>query len=201
MPSFAGALGDQSIADIANYVRTAWGDKAPPNVTPAMVATLRAQSNVGAAGAEAAREFDCPRIGSGVVPGALASAAAANFLASDDAAFLNQRIRELLMQTREQQPEMPDARLVNMMNAAMCPAVAGMSNLSASAKRAMLLRLSAAVQQQIAAMALPPESRVVTTVPLAPAVAQQISTAAAAHHQSLRSYLSDLVAKQAGAAK
>ncbi|HEX9302710.1 MAG TPA: c-type cytochrome [Casimicrobiaceae bacterium] len=41
MPSFAGQLTDQQIADLANYVRTSWGNVAPPNATPAMVAKLR----------------------------------------------------------------------------------------------------------------------------------------------------------------
>lgn len=41
MPSFAGRLTDQQIADIANYVRTSWGNIAAPDATPAMVAKLR----------------------------------------------------------------------------------------------------------------------------------------------------------------
>lgn len=44
MPSFAGVLDDAQIATIANYVRTSWGNGAQPNATPAMAATLRAQS-------------------------------------------------------------------------------------------------------------------------------------------------------------
>lgn len=42
MPAFAGQLDDQQIADIANYVRTSWGNTASPNSTAAMVAKLRA---------------------------------------------------------------------------------------------------------------------------------------------------------------
>jgi mono/diheme cytochrome c family protein len=41
MPSFAGALSDQDVADIANHVRTDWGNHAPTNATPALVASLR----------------------------------------------------------------------------------------------------------------------------------------------------------------
>jgi mono/diheme cytochrome c family protein len=41
MPSFASRLNDQQIADIANYVRSSWGNTGPPNVTAAMVAKLR----------------------------------------------------------------------------------------------------------------------------------------------------------------
>lgn len=42
MPPFAGQLNDQDIADIANYVRTSWGNAAQPNATAAAVAKLRA---------------------------------------------------------------------------------------------------------------------------------------------------------------
>jgi mono/diheme cytochrome c family protein len=40
MPGFANVLSDQDIADVANYVRAAWGNRAPTNATPAMVARL-----------------------------------------------------------------------------------------------------------------------------------------------------------------
>jgi mono/diheme cytochrome c family protein len=41
MPSFASQLTGKGIADLANYIRTSWGNTAPPNATPAMVAKLR----------------------------------------------------------------------------------------------------------------------------------------------------------------
>ena len=64
MPSYASVLNDRAAADIANYIRTSWHDKAPANVTPEMVAALRVTETGGAAGTEAVRDFDCPRIGS-----------------------------------------------------------------------------------------------------------------------------------------
>jgi len=45
MPSFATQLTDQQVAEIANYVRTSWGNKAAPNATPEMVAKMRATQN------------------------------------------------------------------------------------------------------------------------------------------------------------
>ena len=42
MPAFATILNDQQIADIANYVRTSWGNTAAPNATVALAASLRA---------------------------------------------------------------------------------------------------------------------------------------------------------------
>jgi cytochrome c2 len=43
MPSFADQLTDQDIADIANYVRITWGNKAEPDATAQMVASWRKQ--------------------------------------------------------------------------------------------------------------------------------------------------------------
>jgi len=45
MPAFKDQLTDQQVADIANYIRTSWGNAAQPNVTPAMVANMRAAKN------------------------------------------------------------------------------------------------------------------------------------------------------------
>jgi mono/diheme cytochrome c family protein len=41
MPPFASQLSDQQIADLANYVRSSWGNAAPPNTSAVMVAKLR----------------------------------------------------------------------------------------------------------------------------------------------------------------
>ncbi|MBL8539668.1 MAG: cytochrome c, partial [Betaproteobacteria bacterium] len=42
MPSFATQLDDQQVAEVANYLRTSWGNKSAPNATASMVKTLRA---------------------------------------------------------------------------------------------------------------------------------------------------------------
>ena len=41
MPAFAGQLNDQQVADLANYLRTSWGNAAPANTTAAMAERLR----------------------------------------------------------------------------------------------------------------------------------------------------------------
>lgn len=63
MPSFAGRLDDQQIADLANYVRTSWGNTAPPNVNASMVAAWRATAKVPDYGTQAASAFTCPDVG------------------------------------------------------------------------------------------------------------------------------------------
>jgi len=44
MPAFASLLSDQQVADLANYLRTSWGNAAAPNTTAAMATRIRAQS-------------------------------------------------------------------------------------------------------------------------------------------------------------
>jgi mono/diheme cytochrome c family protein len=45
MPGFQDRLTDEQVADIANYIRTNWGNNAQPDVTSAMVAKMRAVRN------------------------------------------------------------------------------------------------------------------------------------------------------------
>ncbi len=45
MPAFNIQLTPEQVAEIANYVRTSWGNTAPPNATSSMVAKLRAGPN------------------------------------------------------------------------------------------------------------------------------------------------------------
>jgi mono/diheme cytochrome c family protein len=201
MPSFAGLLGDQAVSDVVNYIRSAWAQKAATDATPATVAGLRGLANVGAAGTEAARAFDCPPVGSPIEPAALASPAQANFLASDDGAFLTQRVVEMIARMRSQQPGLSDASLTNAMNAAFCPAVANRADLSLDAKRALLARLNTLVQQQVAAARVAPNTGVVATVPLGATTAQMLYNAAAAHNQSPDVYMAELLGKAAQTAK
>lgn len=55
MPSFAASLSNEDVADIANYVRITWGNKAAPDATPQMVASWRKQVKTPAAPKTAAK--------------------------------------------------------------------------------------------------------------------------------------------------
>jgi mono/diheme cytochrome c family protein len=46
MPAFASRLNDQEILDIANYVRSSWGNAANPNATPSLVKNIRANPGI-----------------------------------------------------------------------------------------------------------------------------------------------------------
>lgn len=65
MPPFAASLSDRDVADVANYVRSSWGNTAAPNATPDMAAGFRAAVAVAPAGTDVARALDCPQVGGG----------------------------------------------------------------------------------------------------------------------------------------
>ena len=58
MPSFASILSARDMADVANYVRMAWGNHADPNVTADLVHSLREAAEIPEGGQQAA--VDCP---------------------------------------------------------------------------------------------------------------------------------------------
>ena len=148
MPSFAGALADRDIADITNYIRVSWANKASPDASPALVAGIRAASQLGVAGSEAARDFDCPKVGASTVPGALIGPGDVGLMAG--AGDAGNRIGELVFQLRKQQPGISVAALTNSMIAAICPSVANAPGLTTAQKRARLLQLSGTIQDAIA---------------------------------------------------
>lgn len=47
MPGFVRELNDQDVSDIANYVRASWGNHAPTNATPLLVANVRSRMTTG----------------------------------------------------------------------------------------------------------------------------------------------------------
>lgn len=65
MPSFAGSLNDNDVAELANYVRTNWGNTAAPNATPALAASWRTTLSLPVYASDAARRFECADVGGG----------------------------------------------------------------------------------------------------------------------------------------
>jgi mono/diheme cytochrome c family protein len=65
MPSFAGSLNDNDVAEIANYVRTNWGNAAAPNATATLAASWRSTLSLPVYASDAARRFECADVGQG----------------------------------------------------------------------------------------------------------------------------------------
>jgi mono/diheme cytochrome c family protein len=122
MPSFAGRLSDRQVADLANYVRTSWGNQAPANVTAKMAGVWRSTTSVPDYGTEAAERFDCPQVGGGpgaAGPDAGAVAAVAAMMQGGD-----RDIGQLAAAYQAQASDDDPAQVVDALVAAYCPTVA-----------------------------------------------------------------------------
>jgi len=198
MPSFAGKLGDQSVADLVNYVRSGWGDQGPTDATAAIVASMRSAAGAGAAGTQAARAFDCPAVGSGSVTGVLASPSQVALFANAQGNDLSNKIGVMIADIRQSNPTASDPAIADALNAAFCPVVAQQAGLSYQQKRARLAAFNEQVQTQIApAVPMGSDIRILATVPLPPAVLQQVDAAAAAAKQPADQWMADALAKAA----
>jgi mono/diheme cytochrome c family protein len=89
MASFAPSLTDEQIADVANYVRTAWGNAAAPNATPWAVASWRKYA---AAPQSGSRALLCPDLRADVMKPALAAGPQLLQQAASDPAKLGQLV-------------------------------------------------------------------------------------------------------------
>lgn len=114
MPSFVGVLGDYQIADLVNYLRTAWGNDAPPVATAQSVAELRRVAEIPPGGRRPA--VLCPNLPADVLEPALA-------VGPDDlaAAYADtDRIVELVERYRRARPDSGAADVVEALTTAYC---------------------------------------------------------------------------------
>jgi cytochrome c553 len=164
MPSFAGRLSDDEIADLANYVRTSWGNRADANASARMIAAWRATVPVPDFGTQAAAAFDCPRVGG--APGAAGPQPATVAALSGMLQGGNRNVPELIADYERMTPGANPAGAVNALVSAYCPVVAA-SDAPNYRKYAELRRFSlqaaAAVSPQAAAVPFPPVDMVWAT--------------------------------------
>jgi mono/diheme cytochrome c family protein len=148
MPGFGGSLSDQDVADLANYVRTSWGNAAAPNATPDMVAAWRSTLALPVYASATARTFDCPDVGqSGLNPTAIA--ALSGRMSSRSVSYAT-----LVASFKAQQPNATTAEIVNSLVAAYCPIVAATSE-SDDRKRLAVKRFALKVTDYIAGQSIP----------------------------------------------
>lgn len=123
MPAAAASLSDQQVADIANYVRTAWGNKAPANAEPGLVAKLRKETpSILAAStpAECSVPDDANYIAKGIDQEAVR--AAVKGVQMPD---LLEKIDDLVPKMRASDPQAGDDKIINAMIQAYCPLAMG----------------------------------------------------------------------------
>ena len=117
MSSFDAELSNEQIADVTNYVRTAWGNDAMPNATPRMVGDWR--KNVQAPNNES-HALLCPDLAVGVIRPALDLGSEALKAASTD----RERMSALVSHYRSAVPKASAGDVIEALSTAYCRAIA-----------------------------------------------------------------------------
>ena len=118
MGSFANALSDDQISDIANYVRTAWGNAGIPNATPWMVANWREKERESPAAAHPA--LACPVLAQDVLDPALHAGPDALKRAAADRGALDRLVADYMAA----RPKASSAQIIEALSTAYCRAIA-----------------------------------------------------------------------------
>lgn len=122
MPAVGDSMSDQDVADVTNYIRQAWGNKAPPNAGPGVVGNLRPHTftgmNIGPDGhcgtvvqPELASVINDPKSG---ITDALKAMTLENILQTTD---------QVVSKVKAAAPKASPADVVNSLTLAYCPIV------------------------------------------------------------------------------
>jgi mono/diheme cytochrome c family protein len=117
MASFADVLNDDQIADVANYVRTAWGNQAVPNATPWLVSAWRKSAD---APKNESHALLCPILAADILQPALDAGPAALKQAAVDPAEMSR----LVASYRLARPNSSSADVMEALSAGFCRAIA-----------------------------------------------------------------------------
>jgi mono/diheme cytochrome c family protein len=117
MPSFAKVLDDQQIADVANYVRTQWGNHAAANATPWTITSWRGMAQVPAQGQR--KSVICPSLPKNVLQPALNAGNAALKQAGND----QDALAQLVTRYTTARPQSSNAQVIEALSTAYCRAV------------------------------------------------------------------------------
>lgn len=118
MGSFAKVLSDDQIAAVSNYVRTSWGNDAPPNATATSVSSWRSKADSPEAGE--AHGLLCPSLATDVLQPALKDSPDALKQAANDKA----KMARLVGDYRAARPKTSNAEVIEALSTAYCRAVA-----------------------------------------------------------------------------
>ncbi|HEY7301253.1 MAG TPA: cytochrome c [Xanthobacteraceae bacterium] len=172
MPSFAGSLDDRRVADVVNYLRTSWGNKAAPNATSGLVAAWRSALSLPVYASNAARRFDCPDVGQGG-----AAALDPNLIADLSAEMARRSVAyaTLIDRYKVQNPGAGMADIVNNLVAAYCPVVAagaGSDQAKSLALKRFALNITARLSEQNVAAQAAPAVGIIWATPLGYSLAE-----------------------------
>jgi mono/diheme cytochrome c family protein len=140
MPSIGADLTDQQVADITNYVRTAWGNTAPGDAGPGLVGQLRAKTQA----LYEAAPGKCPTPPGSKLARAIQQPASGvtGLLTGLSDADLTAQVGRIAARVQQIDPGAPRADAVNDTTDAYCPILAANTALPPEQKRWLLERFS-----------------------------------------------------------
>ncbi len=145
MPGFATVLTAQQIADVTNYVRTTWGNKAPATATADMAAAIQPKTETILAGTHWCEPSTGSALDKAIAnPGSGISAA----MASITPATLLTQVNSIVADVKKADPGAKQADVVNTLTRAYCPYVAKDAGVPPRQKGPVLDQFAALVYTQ-----------------------------------------------------
>jgi mono/diheme cytochrome c family protein len=149
MPALGADMSDQEIADVTNYVRTAWSNRAPATAGPGLVGKIRADTKTMLSG----EHGSCPELTQPALRAALDNTqdGIADLLKQTNDSNLLRNVNQIVDKTKAAAPGISQADLVNGLTTAYCPIAASNGGLATRANRHLLNNFSQVVYTRLAA--------------------------------------------------
>jgi mono/diheme cytochrome c family protein len=150
MPALGADMTDQQIADVTNYIRTAWSNRAPATAGPGLVGEVRNDTHTMLAGS---RPGGCPALEQPKLKAAIddpKTGLEAALRQTDDSNLLRS-IDAIVAKTKTAAPGVSQADLVNGLTVAYCPIATQAGGLENAANRQRLNRFAQIVYTRLAA--------------------------------------------------
>ena len=148
MPGVGSNMSDHEIADVTNYVRQNWSNRAPANATPFLVSLLRTDTSTLLNGK---RPDGCPDVEQPDMKRVVAdrSTGVGALLEATHASNLLQSVNAILPKVRAAAPSVEQDDIVNSLTAAYCPIVASDSTIQPSQRAWQLTHFAERVYVQL----------------------------------------------------
>ena len=145
MPGFGAIMSTEQIADVTNFVRSAWSNAAPANAGPRDVSAVAKETRSVAAGTQA-----CPSADAAALGGAIGDPAVRDLLHATTDENVLQNANRVIAVVRARAPAAGRADIVNALTDAYCPIVTADATLVAPQRWARLNLFGETVYTQLA---------------------------------------------------
>lgn len=148
MPAIGAGMTDQQVSDVTNYVRQAWGNKAPPNAGPGTVGSLRKSTVKALYGGTSG---ECPKISQPDIAAAVSDpkTGISDALHDTTAANVLQSVEQIVPKVKAAAPHAQQADIVNGLTLAYCPVVRQDANIPEQQKITQLDQFSERVYSEL----------------------------------------------------